>query len=393
MLIILKPTNDCNCRCVYCSASYSHQSSAGRMTAAVFEDILGKAVEYQRTRPGDRLQFLWHGGEPLLVKPDFYARVVELTESYGRESGVNISHIMQSNLHLLDADNAPVIARLLVKGALSSSFEVLDGVRLTKSPGRDYMKDFERGLKVAVDHGLLVNAVYVVHKRSLARWERVLSYVMDSPLRGLRLSPLEKLGRARGRVFDDLGITALEWGEFLWNSYSWLTGRPHKPVAPFEEWGLSRSPAMSGGSCAYKSCLDGILAFDFAGRAFGCGHFLDKQLFCYGNIRSRGFQALLDDSARQTVLNRKAFLSRTECAGCPVWDRCRAGCPMDGRHEDIIPYRRTAWCAGHKYFFERFDEASRRASSPDKKAASRVARRISPVRMKGPGRKGSRTEK
>lgn len=357
MLLILKPTDACNAGCVYCSAFYGDLPDRKRMSLKTFRLIIDKASAYLRSKRKSRLQILWHGGEPLLMGAEFYKNVLQACEDCSRKHDVEISHIMQSNLHLLDEKTAPVIAELLSQGAMSSSFDVVEGIRLTGSSSQKYMESFQKGLHQAVEAAIRVNAVYVVHKKSLERVEDILAFFRENPLYALRFNPLIKLGRALNDPLENLYISSREWGEFLLDVYHHLKkGSLPKSVAPFEEWGFwgpEKKPKRSALSCNFNLCMEGIISFDSKGDAYGCGKMADIRIYPFGNISDHPFEDFLRHPQRMKILSRKIYLRNTLCAECPYWEYCRGGCPMDGYEDGIYPYKKTFWCEGIRFFLEK----------------------------------------
>src|SRR3954454_12652662 len=92
---VLKVSKYCNLRCNYCY-EYLNLQDRSRMSLAqiqaLFENIkLG--VERLRI---ERVEFIWHGGEPLLVPVEFYKRVRDIQSDVFTD--VAYSNRVQTNL-------------------------------------------------------------------------------------------------------------------------------------------------------------------------------------------------------------------------------------------------------------------------------------------------------
>lgn len=79
--VILKVTERCNIACTYCYFFFAgneshaeHPSLLKRDGFLATVDFLANALEEHRL---DRIQIDFHGGEPLLVKPDYFAWMCE----------------------------------------------------------------------------------------------------------------------------------------------------------------------------------------------------------------------------------------------------------------------------------------------------------------------------
>ena len=93
--LIIKVISACNLACRYCDADiYSNR----RMSLDTVSQIIKKALDY-----ADRVEFIWHGGEPLLMGIQFYEKVVELQKRYRRE-GQTIINDLQTNGTLISQE-------------------------------------------------------------------------------------------------------------------------------------------------------------------------------------------------------------------------------------------------------------------------------------------------
>jgi uncharacterized protein len=98
---VVKTSKFCNLRCRYCyeypelgDRRTMRREELQRMYHALAEQFAGDgAVE---------IEFVWHGGEPLLVEPDFYWRSFDDQTRIFDDPGITISNTVQTNLSVLD---------------------------------------------------------------------------------------------------------------------------------------------------------------------------------------------------------------------------------------------------------------------------------------------------
>jgi len=75
LIVITKVISACNLACRYCDADiYSNR----RVSLDTVSQIIKKALDY-----ADRVEFIWHGGEPLLMGIQFYEKVVSCRKGIG----------------------------------------------------------------------------------------------------------------------------------------------------------------------------------------------------------------------------------------------------------------------------------------------------------------------
>ncbi|MCX7055593.1 MAG: anaerobic sulfatase maturase, partial [Proteobacteria bacterium] len=100
--LLAKPSGStCNIDCTYCfflSKESLYPNDKHRMSEATLEAYLRQLLESHRT---PQVTVAWQGGEPTLMKLEFFRRAVELVEKY-RHPGQTVQHTFQTNGLLID---------------------------------------------------------------------------------------------------------------------------------------------------------------------------------------------------------------------------------------------------------------------------------------------------
>jgi len=102
--LLAKPSGaTCNINCTYCfflskEALYPNEKS--RMSEATLDAYIRQLLESHRS---PEVTVAWQGGEPTLMKLDFFKHAIELVDKY-RRPGQKVQHTFQTNGLLLDDD-------------------------------------------------------------------------------------------------------------------------------------------------------------------------------------------------------------------------------------------------------------------------------------------------
>ncbi|MBP8098091.1 MAG: radical SAM protein, partial [Arenimonas sp.] len=100
--LLSKPSGStCNIDCTYCfflSKEALYPNDKSRMSEATLETYLRQLLESHRT---PNVTVAWQGGEPTLMKLEFFKRSIELVEKY-RQPGQVVQHTFQTNGLLID---------------------------------------------------------------------------------------------------------------------------------------------------------------------------------------------------------------------------------------------------------------------------------------------------
>ena len=353
MLFVIKPTAACNGACIYCSAYKEHPDELAKMSPDELGVVLARIEEYVAKARPRRASILWHGGEPLVMGASFYRDVLERCRKIKERTGIELRHIMQSNITLVTDELVEVLKELLSNQRIGSSYDPVEGVRLLKG-GRSYEELWKRGFEKLREAGIGVGVVYVAHKRSLGRAAEIYAKLKGLGLDGgLRFNPLYSAGLARDS--DDLHISPREWGQFLldlWDAWN-EEGRSLRidPLLSWEGLATGRSARIT---CAFSGrCTYNFTGIKPDGSIYSCGRSLDEGLMSFGNLNDKPLEEVFESDRRKAFLYRQEWLLQGECAGCRWWSFCHGGCPNDAHlgHGDMM--RKTYWCEGRKLFLDK----------------------------------------
>ncbi len=365
MLFIVKPTAACNGKCVYCSA---YKEDPGRaMTRETIGLLFERVAEYAKTGALKEVSFLWHGGEPLLMGPDFYREVLRLTRWLKERVSIPVGHLIQSNITLVTEEFLPILKEMLPSGRFGTSYDPVSGIRLLRG-SKSYEAEWKRAYALLRKADLDVGVVYVVHQGSLGRADFIYHELKALGLNGgLRFNPLYDTGLAK--TSRELHISPRDWGQFLLDLWRvWNDDGRTLRVAPLEGWDALVHGRRARLSCAYSgSCTKNFTGVDSDGTVYTCGRSMDDHLMPFGNLRDHSLAELYDVVERRAFLNRQEWLLQGECAGCRWWSMCHGGCPNDAQiaYGDML--RKTYWCEGTKFYLESVygDVAGVAASGPE----------------------------
>ena len=232
--LILKATEACNSNCAYCDVVRKPRQGPATMSLPVLERVFARIDELLRQNPDEQLEVVWHGGEPLLSGPEFYARAVELQQRYCGETSARISHAVQTNLSLFDREFARVF-RLLGMDCIGTSYDPIAGIR---GPGARhdsaaYNAKFMRGLRIAEEEGFGWGVIYVVTRPALERPLDVFHFMTNLKLDGgVNFHPVLVYGAEPRR----LAITPEEFADFLGAIFPewWRHQDRYREVEPFK---------------------------------------------------------------------------------------------------------------------------------------------------------------
>lgn len=303
--ILAMPTDACNMNCVYCFHKPYH-ASVDKMNIATVKRLLDITAPYY-----EGINFIWHGGEPLIMGLDFYKEVIKLE----REYACKIKNSIQSNLTLLTEKMADFF--IANEFNLSTSF---DGVCNSFTRGCD--EKIMHGRKLIVDRGKKCGIIMVVSSENINSLIESYRFFNDKNINfSLNLYLHQK------EVYDDpLSLDPKDSVKKINELFDfWFydkTGRISiRYFSNILEYILLRKKSI----CTYTSCLGRWVAVRYDGEIVPCNRaFPDR--YSFGNVNQYSDIGEAFDSVGFRNLLQDAIIRRNKCKECSIFDFCNGGC-------------------------------------------------------------------
>jgi len=353
-VIIFKPSEKCNSNCVYCDVIVNKDMQI-KMPFPILEDVFIKINEFLISKPHEKMQLVWHGGEPCLLGVEYFEKAIEIQDKHCPTTKNRIEHAVQSNLTIITQQYIDVFKKLGIR-SIGTSFEPIPNMRgfgATRDSLR-YNKQFFKGTNLLNENNIGWGFIYVVTKRALERPLEIFNYLVNLRLRGgFMFNPV--------LIYRDdnhnLAITPEEFADFLGTIFpTWWKFRKRYPeVNPFRSYVeniISNKRSLGcefSGRCAYHWAYIGP-----SGEVSHCGRAGDWNLIDYGNIKDRSLIEIFNDPQRDNLIKRIEILPTGECADCNLWGICHGGCPLDSKHKYNDFEHKTKWCTSYKIFMEKY---------------------------------------
>ena len=354
--VIVKPTTACNAKCTYCSATAEITGKV--MRANRLGPLFEAFAPWVRANPEENLSFIWHGGEPLLLGPDYYKTAQEEQRRVFGDDVDRVRNQMQSNLTLLDDSWTPVLKSFL-DGGLGTSFDFVEGVRDMRN-GKPLPELWMRAVEVCRDADIPIGVVYVVHKKSLPLAKQLFYFFKNvGPGTRVRFNPLYAAGRGGEEPSDSLAITPEEYGAFLVELCDlWIADGRRTRIFPLQEWFDAWGGRHNKLCCDSRGgCEKSFLGVAPNGDVFNCGRGSDAHRYeeMLGNIFRDPLDDMLNHSSKVELSQRAQVLQDGPCKGCAYWSVCHGGCPQLAKLYYGTVLRETHFCSGRKLVYEWFE--------------------------------------
>jgi uncharacterized protein len=351
--LLSKPSGStCNIDCTYCfflskEALYPNEKS--RMSAATLEQYIRQLLDAHRD---PTVTVAWQGGEPTLMRVEFFRRALELVEQYKRPEQV-VQHTFQTNGILLDDEWCAFFKQhgFLVGLSVDGPRELHDTYRLDRL-GRgtfDRVMDGWRLLRAHdVDFNILctVNAANQQHGRLVyrffrdelgAKWVQFIPVVERASEATLTIANSgwsEVPGRPRllytqtGNLVTERSVSGEQYGRFLIDVFEeWVRHDVGKVYVQLFDVTLE---AFFGRHllCIHAPTCGFGPALEHNGDLYSCDHFVEPD-HLLGNIHETHMVELIASPKQRAFGQDKRESLTAQCRDCKVRHLCNGGCPKD----------------------------------------------------------------
>ena len=348
--LLIKPTGpDCNIDCKYCF--YSCKTDIfGKGRHRMSDEILEKLVSSYVPLELPDSNFAWQGGEPTLMGLDFYKKVVELQQKYGK-SGQVITNALQTNSILLDDEWCKFLNeyKFLVGISLDGPKKFHDHYRLDfngKGTWDKVMASIERCKANKVEFNILT----LVNAQNVGAPDELFDFFVDLGIDYLQFIPCVETDPATGDIAD-FSITPKQYGDFLCKIFDrWYEYGPRKISVRLFDSILSYCVMGSHTICTFMPRCNDYIVIEHTGDVFSCDFFVTEQ-WKLGNICESPIEKLASCKTKRQFSGMKRKI-HNKCMLCRHLNMCRGGCMKDrlapnGKYDDI-----SYFCETYKQFYD-----------------------------------------
>jgi uncharacterized protein len=343
------------------------------MTDETLEAYIRQLLESHRT---PSVTIAWQGGEPTLMKLEFFKRSIEIAEKY-RKPGQALHHTFQTNGILLDDDWCAFFKEhdFLIGLSVDGPREIHDTYRVDRNKNGTFdkvMAGWRLLRKHAVEFNILctVNAENEKLGRSVYRFFRdemrakwiqfipIIERATEDTIQIANLGWSETPGRKRllytqaGDLVTNRSVGGKQYGQFLvdifeeWVRHDIGTVFVQMFDVTLEAYFGRHLLCIHAPTCGYGPALE------YNGDLYSCDHFVEPK-YLLGNIHKTHMQQLVASAQQRKFGDDKRDSLTQQCQQCEVRQLCNGGCPKDRftLSRDGEPGQNYL-CAGLEHFFK-----------------------------------------
>jgi uncharacterized protein len=334
---VVKISKYCNLRCRYCYEMHNLDKKE-RMSLIDIRKMFINIAGYAVANGYELVQFIWHGGEPFLIRPDYYREIARLQKDVFGEA-MPVKNTVQTNLTVLTEDMIKFIKEDRFFCGIGISFDPYGTERVDKA-GRLRNDLVMKNLQTLIDRGIPFGAITVLARDTLCFAVRTFT-AFDELHISHRVLPFymsadDAQVSAHSLTYDEILLAYLQLVD------AWLTSKNATVVDPIEEYMIYAEAALADAEKRYFDYLSDELVFivDVDGGVWGVMGAYDAEAK-YGNLFEQDLGKVLASEnrrARAGEIERRVALN---CGVCEYYGHCSGKHVVHATFEDrkLIDHR------------------------------------------------------
>lgn len=350
-LFIKAESAKCNLDCHYCYYLKHENKNKPGMDIETLNKLISNHIQSQPPQI-PAIDFIWHGGEPMMRGLAFYQTAVELQQAH--KSSTPIKNTIQTNGTLINERWAAFFAQhnFMVGISIDGPQLINDIARIDKSGNSSFERTM-RGIQHLKQQNVEFNTLTVINNKSYKHGKAIYRFLKENGSTYLQFQPC--IDHEMDRRFDyDWTLTGKQWGEFLYNVFDeWAANDIGKIYVQFFENCLMILMGHQSQMCHHAETCGQQLMIESNGDVFSCDHYAYNN-YKIGNINDNNASlAQMVNSPEQMLFRQNKYDSLNQkCLRCDFKPLCNGGCPKNRVDKINNGENHNVLCEGYELFFK-----------------------------------------
>ena len=359
--IMMKPAGSlCNLDCAYCYYLDKAEIYGGRKPRMSLEMLETVVRDYIAANDVPEVQFVWHGGEPLVLGLDFYRRAVELQQQYA--GGKTVHNSLQTNGTLITREWARFFKEndFLLGVSIDGPQDVHDKFRRDKGGAPTFQKVL-RGIELLYAEGVPFNTMSTVNSCCEGRGLEVYHFLKSIGSHYMQFMPVVEHVKdgfivdpsTEGASLAPWSVSSEGFGQFMCDIFDdWVRNDVGRCFVGLFDATLAGWCGVMPGTCAYDRTCGGNAVIEHNGDLYPCDHFVYPK-YRLGNVAETPIRTMMEskEQVRFGIDKRNALPDK--CFRCKYLQVCNGECPKHRfNRTESGETGLSALCAGYYHFYE-----------------------------------------
>ncbi len=322
LFVIMKATRLCNLRCKYCHSW--KEGNNQRMTFRVLCKTIKESLSDNNTKIVD---FVWHGGETLIMPQTFYTKALWLQNYYKRDSQ-KVYNSLQTNATLINSNWISFFKKynFSIGISLDGPRELNDKQRVYKN-GNPTSKIILEKLELLNDSNIKVGLLLVIDENSIHYGAKnILNFLSEIKVASIALLNVIPDSNEQGQFisFDTYVQFLITLFDEWWKNYKQTI--VIRELASLVNQVKGENPSV----CVFAgNCLGQFLTVEPEGDVSACDKYIGNTEYYFGNVLNENLSKLIKNSNNYNSKKQQLINESKSYSKCENYSICHGGCPHD----------------------------------------------------------------
>jgi len=272
-----------------------------------------------------KVEFIWHGGEPLLAGKGFFRDALDIQRRLQRDE-LEILNSVQTNATLIDQEWIDFFQSNHFRVGISldgpSSVHDRQRVDVVGNPSFDQVfRAVELLKKNDVGFGVLA----VVTKHSLPFVDEIYRFFVANDIKAIDFLPYVEFNRPTKSISES-SLTPSEFAEFVIRIFDlWIEDDDPSVRIRYLENVLTGLLGKAPLLCKFGATCSDYISIDSNGDVYPCDCFIGEESLIFGSIMAEDLDTILNGATRAEYV-AKVNAPKEECQNCEWLPICNGGC-------------------------------------------------------------------
>lgn len=330
---IVKVSGECNLKCDYC---YYFTNGKYQEVNNLSVDLIEKLI-LEASKLSDFVEFIWHGGEPLVAGIKIFQKIVSVQKTISAENGTKFKNVIQTNGTLLNNE--------WVEFIIENDFGIgisIDGPVSLHDKHRIYgdytgsLSNVMNGIRLLTEKGVRKGALAVITKDSLGFEKEIFDFFVNNDILSFDFLPF----------FDGNFPFTLQEGDysdFIIKIFDlWLEKDDPSIKVRYIDNVMAGILGGRQSLCKFARSCHTYISIDFNGDIFPCDKFLGLKDFKFGNLKQDSLHEVVHGIKMREFI-KKINAIHNNCSKCNIWYICGGACTYYQMSDDKTEQRRYCY--------------------------------------------------
>lgn len=287
-------------------------------------DLIESVID-QASRCARNVEFIWHGGEPLLAGVKVFEKIIQTQRQISFERGIKFRNKIQTNATLIDTNWIKIFKEgdFKVGVSLDGSQWLHDENRKKKNEKGSFSNTIA-GIKTLQESQIDFAILAVVSKKSLGLAEEIFNFFVTQRFNQFDFLPLVEIDNKNQLLKESLDVG--DFSKFMNELFDlWISRDDDKISIRYLEQILSTMLGNKPSLCKLSGNCEDYITIDYNGKVFPCDNFIGYDELKYGDLQTNSLLQII--KMKNTIEIKKALSqSHSECQECFAFRFCNSGC-------------------------------------------------------------------